>query len=88
QWYYCAWAFVFFFFNVPAPPESSTRGASSAASDVYKRQAYASAIGERRVVDTENRLLNTNHAVVGYFTAKSWNLPLHLCEACLLYTSP
>ena len=37
--------------------------------------------GERRVVDTENRLLNTNHAVVGYFTAKSWNLPLHLCEA-------
>lgn len=44
-------------------------------------EAYASAIGESRVVDTENRLLNTNHAVVGYFTAKSWNLPLHLCEA-------
>jgi HD-like signal output (HDOD) protein len=32
-------------------------------------------------VDTENRLLNTNHAVVGYYTAKSWRLPLHLCEA-------
>ncbi|HEX5842075.1 MAG TPA: HDOD domain-containing protein [Pseudomonas sp.] len=44
-------------------------------------EAYASASGECRVVDTENRLLNTNHAVVGYFTAKSWNLPLHLCEA-------
>jgi HD-like signal output (HDOD) protein len=44
-------------------------------------EAYASATDERRVVDTENRLLNTNHAVVGYFTAKSWNLPLHLCEA-------
>ncbi|WP_339732678.1 HDOD domain-containing protein [uncultured Pseudomonas sp.] len=44
-------------------------------------EAYASATSERRVVDTENRLLNTNHAVVGYFTAKSWNLPLHLCEA-------
>jgi len=44
-------------------------------------EAYASASAERRVVDTENRLLNTNHAVVGYFTAKSWNLPLHLCEA-------
>ncbi|VXB30028.1 HD-like signal output (HDOD) domain, no enzymatic activity [Pseudomonas sp. 8BK] len=44
-------------------------------------EAYASATGERRVVDTENRLLNTNHAVIGYFTAKSWNLPLHLCEA-------
>ncbi|RJG12506.1 HDOD domain-containing protein [Pseudomonas cavernicola] len=44
-------------------------------------EAYASASLERRIVDTENRLLNTNHAVVGYFTAKSWNLPLHLCEA-------
>ena len=44
-------------------------------------EAYYSAGSERRVVDTENRLLNTNHAVVGYFTAKSWNLPLHLCEA-------
>lgn len=44
-------------------------------------EAYYNAGSERRVVDTENRLLNTNHAVVGYFTAKSWNLPLHLCEA-------
>nr|WP_199796449.1 HDOD domain-containing protein [Pseudomonas mendocina] len=44
-------------------------------------ESYASASRERRVVDTENRLLNTNHAVVGYFTAKSWNLPMHLCEA-------
>jgi HD-like signal output (HDOD) protein len=44
-------------------------------------EAYYSAGSELRVVDTENRLLNTNHAVVGYFTAKSWNLPLHLCEA-------
>ncbi|MBU2324238.1 MAG: HDOD domain-containing protein [Gammaproteobacteria bacterium] len=44
-------------------------------------ESYASASVERRIVDTEDRLLNTNHAVVGYFTAKSWNLPLHLCEA-------
>ncbi len=44
-------------------------------------EAYYNAGSERRVVDTENRLLNTNHAVVGYFTAKSWNLPRHLCEA-------
>jgi len=44
-------------------------------------EAYYNAGCHRRVVDTENRLLNTNHAVVGYFTAKSWNLPLHLCEA-------
>jgi HD-like signal output (HDOD) protein len=33
------------------------------------------------VVDTENRVLNTNHAVVGYFTARSWRLPEHVCEA-------
>lgn len=44
-------------------------------------EAYYNASAELRVVDTENRLLNTNHAVVGYFTAKSWNLPQHLCEA-------
>jgi len=44
-------------------------------------EAYASATAERRVVDTENHLLNTNHAVVGYYTARSWNLNPHLCEA-------
>lgn len=33
-----------------------------------------------RVIDVENRMLNTNHAVVGYYVAKSWNLPVHLCE--------
>jgi HD-like signal output (HDOD) protein len=43
-------------------------------------QAYGNANEHHRVVDTENDLLNTNHAVVGYYTAKSWNLPLHLCE--------
>lgn len=44
-------------------------------------EAYASTCDERRIVDVENRLLNTNHAVVGYFVAKSWNLPLRLSEA-------
>lgn len=33
-----------------------------------------------RVVDIENRELSTNHAVIGYYTAKSWNLPKILCE--------
>ncbi len=42
------------------------------------RESY-SRPGER-VIDTENRLLNTNHAVVGYFVAKSWSLPKDLCE--------
>jgi len=42
-------------------------------------QAYAHE-GER-VIDVENRELKTNHAVVGYYVAKSWNLPIYLCEA-------
>ena len=29
----------------------------------------------------ENRLLQTNHCVVGYYVAKSWKLPRYLCEA-------
>ena len=33
-----------------------------------------------RVIDVENRVLNTNHAVVGYYVAKSWNLPRQLCD--------
>ena len=44
-------------------------------------QAYAHADEETRVVDTENRVFNTNHSVVGYFTAKSWRLPEHLTAA-------
>ena len=44
-------------------------------------EAYAKADEETRVVDTENRTFNTNHSVVGYFTAKSWRLPEHLSAA-------
>ena len=44
-------------------------------------QAYANAGPASRVVDTENRHFNTNHAVVGYYTAKSWRLPEHLTHA-------
>ncbi|WP_177431054.1 MULTISPECIES: HDOD domain-containing protein [Pseudomonas] len=43
--------------------------------------AYASAGPNQRVVDTENHVFNTNHAVVGYYTAKSWRLPEHLSNA-------
>jgi HD-like signal output (HDOD) protein len=35
----------------------------------------------QRIVDIENQRLNTNHAVIGYYTAKSWLLPRPLCEA-------
>jgi HD-like signal output (HDOD) protein len=34
-----------------------------------------------RLIDVENKKYNTNHAVVGYYTAKAWNMPLHLCTA-------
>ena len=43
--------------------------------------AYASAGANQRVVDTENQVFNTNHAVVGYYTAKSWRLPEHVSAA-------
>ncbi len=33
------------------------------------------------ITDTENSLINTNHAVVGYFVAKSWHLPPPICDA-------
>ena len=44
-------------------------------------QAYANAGPDCRVVDTENNAFNTNHAVVGYYTAKSWRLPQHVTDA-------
>ncbi|MGY2095676.1 HDOD domain-containing protein [Pseudomonas simiae] len=44
-------------------------------------QAYANAGPDSRVVDTENNAFNTNHAVVGYYTAKSWRLPEHVTDA-------
>lgn len=43
--------------------------------------AYAQASEATRVVDTENRMFNTNHSVVGYYTAKSWRLPEHITAA-------
>ncbi|KTC17042.1 histidine kinase [Pseudomonas marginalis ICMP 9505] len=44
-------------------------------------EAYANAGPDCRVVDTENKTFNTNHAVVGYYTAKSWRLPEHVTDA-------
>ncbi|MFF7706441.1 HDOD domain-containing protein [Pseudomonas sp. NPDC007930] len=44
-------------------------------------RAYGQAGPDTRIVDTENQQFNTNHAVVGYYTARSWRLPEHLCNA-------
>ncbi|WP_370592236.1 HDOD domain-containing protein [Reinekea sp. G2M2-21] len=34
-----------------------------------------------RIIDAENRHFRTNHAVIGYYTARSWRLPKIICEA-------
>ncbi|MDC7830503.1 MULTISPECIES: HDOD domain-containing protein [Pseudomonas] len=44
-------------------------------------EAYASVNEQVRVVDVENRIFNTNHAVVGYFISRSWRLPEHVGQA-------
>ncbi len=44
----------------------------------YMLGGYSST--NERVIDFENQQLNCNHAVVGYYTAKSWHLPKVLCE--------
>lgn len=36
---------------------------------------------DSRVIDVGNKSFNTNHAVVGYYVSKSWNLPKYMCEA-------
>lgn len=33
-----------------------------------------------RIIDLENERFNTNHAVLGFYTAKSWHLPKHICD--------
>ena len=43
------------------------------------REAYANPA--ERITDVENRHFRTNHAVIGYYTARSWKLPRMLCDA-------
>lgn len=33
------------------------------------------------ITDIESDKINCNHAVVGYYVARAWKLPLHICEA-------
>ncbi|HET8705935.1 MAG TPA: HDOD domain-containing protein [Pseudomonadales bacterium] len=35
---------------------------------------------DERIIDTENRELQTNHAVLGSYVARSWRLPIEMCE--------
>ncbi|MDO6423418.1 HDOD domain-containing protein [Saccharophagus degradans] len=43
------------------------------------RQCYAEQTIS--ITEKENELIRTNHAVVGYYVGKAWNLPKYLCEA-------
>ncbi|UTA48108.1 HDOD domain-containing protein [Simiduia sp. 21SJ11W-1] len=43
------------------------------------QRAYADPINT--INATENAELHTNHCVVGYYVARSWKLPQHLCQA-------
>lgn len=42
--------------------------------------AYTEVDEENRIVDMENRAFKTNHAVIGYYIARSWHLPAHISE--------
>ncbi|WP_188149526.1 HDOD domain-containing protein [Teredinibacter waterburyi] len=43
------------------------------------RESYAQQ--SKAITEVENIHLHTNHAVVGYYVSKSWNLPSYLCQA-------
>jgi HD-like signal output (HDOD) protein len=53
---------------------------------MMKYDNYAAVISESyanpspRIVDTENQMIDTNHAVIGFFVARSWKLPSNLCD--------
>lgn len=47
--------------------------------DIVKT-SYSADNPDKRIIDVENNTLKTNHAVIGYYIAKSWKLPLYLCE--------
>lgn len=47
------------------------------------RESYANPAP--RIVDTENQMINTNHAVIGFFVARSWKLPNNLCNLISLH---
>ena len=43
------------------------------------KEAYSGSY--KRIIDAENKFFNTNHAVIGYYIARSWKLPKVICEA-------
>jgi len=43
------------------------------------RESYLA--NTRRIIDAENKAINTNHAVLGFYIARSWKLSPSICEA-------
>jgi HD-like signal output (HDOD) protein len=41
-----------------------------------------------RIVDTENRSLDTNHAVLGFYTARAWKLSPVMCDVIAQHHNP
>lgn len=45
----------------------------------HLREAYSG--NYERVIDAENQRYRTNHAVIGYYTARAWKVPKIICDA-------
>jgi HD-like signal output (HDOD) protein len=41
-------------------------------------KAYADS--DRTIMDVESEMIDCSHAIIGYYVAKSWKLPEHLCQ--------
>lgn len=76
--------------GMPAPEDAYSLGLFHNAGIVLMSQRFESYLevvresysGQyERVIDAENRHFKTNHAVIGYYTARSWKLPVHICDA-------
>lgn len=49
--------------------------------DTYLNTLHAyNQANKENIINLEERLYNTNHAVVGYYFANSWHLPKEICE--------
>ncbi|MCP5160851.1 MAG: HDOD domain-containing protein [Hahellaceae bacterium] len=53
--------------------------------DYPELMAKAYQAKDRRVIDVENLHYKTDHAVIGYYTARSWNISDVICEAILVH---
>lgn len=47
------------------------------------KQSYI--LEDKRIIDIENELYKTNHAVISFYTAKSWKLPAILCRVISIH---